>query len=344
VEPIVLPRWQAYAHALRGVVSNKPLAVWLYHSKAMMDAVQRIASEDSIDLAYVYHLRMGQYLEDIGTVPRCIALQPVQTLNLQRFRRHARHPLWKLFYTVEYQRMVRYEPTIARKFDRCLLISDADRRSLDAEGKLDNVFFSPHGVDINYFAANTDVLKEPHAIVFHASMRYRANTDAVLYFVEEIYPRVKEQVPDAKLYVVGYQPPPSVRALARDPSIAVTGFVEDVRAYLNRAEVAIDPLRVGAGLQNKVLESMSMGLPVVATSVANEGIAATPDTHILVADDAETFARHILLLFANKALRRSLGHAARAFVEDRWSWEAHYAPLERLFEQLVAERRGVSRC
>lgn len=337
VVPVVLPPWRAYAQVLRGLASTKPLTVWLYHSKTMLDTIRRIVTEGSVDLAYVYHLRMGQYLADINTLPRCIALQPVQILNLRRFRDHARHPVWKLFYTLEHRRMTRYEPAIARKFDCCLLISEKDRQALDPRGELDNIFLNPHGVDPDYFTPDPDVEKEPHAIVFHGSMRYQANADAILYFVEEIYPLVKRQVPNARLYVVGYKPPPAVRTLARDPSIIVTGFVEDVRDYLNRAQVAIDPLRIGAGLQNKVLESMSMALPVVATPLANEGIGATPGEHLILADTPEDFAAHIVRLFRDETLRQRIGTAARAFIQRHWSWEAHYAPLEDIFEDLVTE-------
>jgi sugar transferase (PEP-CTERM/EpsH1 system associated) len=338
VVPVVLPRVRAYANVLRGVASATPLSVWLYHSRRMMETVQQIVAEGDIDLAYVYHLRMGQYLADVHAIPRCIALQPVQILNLQRFKDHTRHPLWKLAYTLEYRRMRRYEPALARQYDRCLLISEKDRQALDPHETLDNVFFNPHGLDPDHFSPEPATQKEPRSIIFHGSLRYQANADAILYFVEAVYPLVKRHVPDVKLYVVGYKPPPAVQALARDPSIVVTGFVEDVRDYLNRAQVAIDPLRVGAGLQNKVLESMAMALPVVATSVANEGIRAVPGEQILLADDPGDFAGHVVRLLQDEVLRRRLGSSARAFVARGWSWEAHYAPLEELFERLVAQR------
>jgi polysaccharide biosynthesis protein PslH len=335
VEPILLPPLKSRLQGLAGLASSKPIAVSLYRSRAMAETIQRIVRENQVDLAYVYHLRMGQYLADIDAIPRCIALQPVQTLNLKRFRDHVVHPLWKLFYTIEHQRMCRYEPSIAAKFDRCLLISEKDRKALDPDQRLQNVFFNPHGLDPDYFAPDASIPKEPHSIIFHGSMRYQANEDAILYFSREIYPLVKQQVPDARLYVVGLEPPASVRALSSDPSITVTGFVPDTRDYLNRAQVAVDPLRIGAGLQNKVLESMSMGLPVVATCLANEGIGATCEEQIVLADDPSLFAERIVSLFLDEALRKRLGAAARTFIQRNWSWERYYEPLEELFEQLV---------
>jgi sugar transferase (PEP-CTERM/EpsH1 system associated) len=339
VVPVVLPRYKAYGHVLRGLASATPLSVWLYRSRLMMETVQQIVANGDIDLAYVYHLRMGQYLADVHTIPRCIALQPVQVLNLQRFKDHTRHPLWKLAYTLEYRRMRRYELALARQYDRCLLISERDRGTLDPHGTLDNVVFNPHGLDPDYFRPDPAARKEPHALIFHGSMRYQANVDAIVSFVEAVYPLVKRRVPDVKLYVVGYQPPPPVQALGRDPSIVVTGFVEDTRVYLNRAMVAIDPLRIGAGLQNKVLESMSMALPVVATPIANEGIGAVPGEHILLAERHTEFADQVVRLLQDEGLRQRVGAAARAFVDGQWSWEAHYRPLEELFHSLVAQRQ-----
>ncbi len=337
VVPVILPRRRAYANVVRGLASSTPLSVWLYRSGKMRETVRQIVAQGGIDLAYVYHLRMGQYLADVRSIPRCIALQPVQVLNLQRYKDHTRHPLWKLGYTVEHRRMRHYELALARQYDRCLLISERERRTLDPYGTLDNVFFNPHGLDPDYFTPDPAARKEPHALIFHGSMRYQANVDAIVSFVEAVYPLVKRRVPDVKLYVVGYQPPPAVQALARDPSIVVTGFVEDTRPHLNRAAVAIDPLRIGAGLQNKVLESMSMALPVVATPIANEGIGAVPGEHILVAEGHADFAGQVVLLLEDEALRWRLGAAARAFVSSRWSWEAHYRPLEDLFHSLVAQ-------
>jgi glycosyltransferase involved in cell wall biosynthesis len=126
-----------------------------------------------------------------------------------------------------------------------------------------------------------------------------------------------------------------VVALSRDPSVIVTGYVRDMRPYMARAEVAIDPLRIGAGLQNKVLENMSMGLPLVMTTVANEGIRAVSERDALVADDPSAFARQVARLLNDGAQRQRLGAAAREFIIRGWSWDKHFHDLERIFSELV---------
>ena len=144
-------------------------------------------------------------------------------------------------------------------------------------------------------------------------------------------------MPDVTWTVVGTNPAPEVAALAADAAVTVTGRVPDLRDYLNRAQVAIDPLRVGAGLQNKVLEGMATGLPMVITSVANEGIQAShPDT-LLIADEPDMFAQRVVELLQDADKRRRLGEAARAFIIEYWSWEKHFEDLETVLGELVLE-------
>ncbi len=128
-----------------------------------------------------------------------------------------------------------------------------------------------------------------------------------------------------------------MRALGGHPAVAVTGRVPDMRPYLERAAVGIDPLRIGAGLQNKVLEGLSMGLPMVITSTANEGIGAVPGEEVLVADDPPAFADEVVRVLTDGGLARDLGARGRAFIVGRWSWEAHFEDLERALERLAGQ-------
>ena len=159
-------------------------------------------------------------------------------------------------------------------------------------------------------------------------MNYDPNVDAVQYFYEDIFPSIKSRIPSVKLYIVGTDPKPAVKALARDPAVTVTGYVDDFRPYLDRAQVAVDPLRIGAGLQNKVLEGMAMGLPMVVTSKANEGIRAVDGRDVLVADCPSDFADHVVNLLRNPDRRRRLGQSARQLILDEWTWDKHFEHLE----------------
>jgi glycosyltransferase involved in cell wall biosynthesis len=146
-------------------------------------------------------------------------------------------------------------------------------------------------------------------------------------------------VPEARFWIVGRNPQRSVRALARPPHIEVTGEVADVYEWLCRAEVAVAPLRIAAGMQNKIVQAMACELPVVATTAANEGIRATPDEHVLVRDDAQGLADAVIALLADAGRREAMGRAAREFVSAHWTWEAHFLNLEKVLLEAGARPR-----
>lgn len=143
-----------------------------------------------------------------------------------------------------------------------------------------NVFFNPH--EVEHYAEDTGVEKRPKTIVMNADFEAPTNVDAATFFYEKIFPTVREAVPGAELVLAGRNPARPVRKMAEDPAVTVTGFVDEMRSYLQQASVSIDPLRIGAGMQNKVLVSMAAGTPVVATHMANEGLQIPPEEGVLL--------------------------------------------------------------
>jgi glycosyltransferase involved in cell wall biosynthesis len=262
-------------------------------------------------------------------------MQLSMTLNYQRLAKNA--PTWfhKALYTIEYQKLQRFEADFARSFDKVMLISPRDLEAMAAEPPLPNVFFNPHGVDFDYFAPDPQVEKETNTLIFSGNMKYMPNIDAITYFCKEILPLIRQRIPDVRLYIVGTRPVSEVLALGEDPAITVTGRVPDLRTYLNRAQVAIAPMRIVAGLLNKVLEGMSMGLPMVVTPQANEGIRAEDGTQLLIADTPQYFADQVVDLLKDPARRQQVGAAAREFILNQWSWEGHLGELEQMFCDLV---------
>ena len=171
-------------------------------------------------------------------------------------------------------------------------------------------------------------------------MNYRPNVDAASFFVQQIFPLIKRRIPEAVLYIVGANPTKGVQALGETDGVVVTGEVDSVYTWLRRAAVGVNPLRAGAGLQNKVLEGMACGLPMVITSVANEGIKATPGKHVIVADSVSVFAENVVNLLVNRDSRHALGERAWKFIKNDWSWEVHFERLERFLEERVEEMRA----
>ncbi len=343
VEIVCLPRWRSFSNCVKGLLSADPLQVHYFRSRQMRQRIARLIEEEQIDLAYGYHLRSAQYLADINACPRVLDLKPVQTLNLKRMKDHVSSPIQRLLFKTEFRRVRRYEPEVVRQMDLCCVISERDRREIDPDGQQDNVFVNPHGLDVAYFAPDAQCEKEPASLIFTGNMNYVPNVDAITYFCEQIFPIIKQRCPSVQLKIVGKDPRPAVVALASDPSIQVTGFVDDMRTYTNKAQIAVAPIRIAAGLQNKVLEAMAMGLPLVMTPAANEGIGAAAGQNAVVADSADEFAQQVVDLLNDPLRRINLGEAARDFIEREWSWESHFEDLEQRMLRLVEERRNGKR-
>lgn len=335
IETVPLRRPYAYLRCLIGSPGALPLQALYYDAPIMRRAVQQLVNEFRPDLLYAHTIRMGRYILPYADLPRVLAMQVSMTLNYRRLMEHASDWPHKMLYFLEYRKLRAFEASFAQLFERVLLISRHDLAAIEQGDMLQNVFFSPHGVDYNYFAPDTSIAKEPNSIIFTGNMQYAPNVDAVSYFYNDIFPQVRQRISEVKWYIVGADPVPEVQALQQDPAVVVTGRVPDLRTYMNRAQVAIDPLRIGAGLQNKVLEGMAMGMPMVITPVANEGIQAVDGENILIADSPRVFAEYTIDLLCDPARRSNIGRNARDFIARNWSWEKHFADLEQMLISLV---------
>ena len=166
-----------------------------------------------------------------------------------------------------------------------------------------------------------------------------ASNGAALYFVEEIYPIVKQRIPMARVYIVGKNPSKGLMRLHDGENIIVTGYVEDVRPYIDQCEVVICPLRMASGIQNKILEAMAMNKPIVTTEIAVGGIEGYEAQQIIVAKDAEDFARRIIELFTNRELLQKVGKHGREFVERNYSWASAGNKIDQLIKELIKSKK-----
>lgn len=336
VKVVRLRRGEAVAGMARHALDSLPLQTAYYTSAEMRAVVAELLSRVQPDIAYAHLIRMAEYLRDQKPVKRVLALQISQTLNYRRMIEHIRIPFYRVLYGIEYRKVRRYEPAIMRNFDSCLLISPHDKQAILGHERLSNVFYSPHGVDVAYYTPRKRPARE-RAILFCGVMETPTNIDAALWFHREIYPLIQAQCPEVRLYLAGKNPVKAIRRLAaHDPSVVVTGFVKDLRDYYERIGVGVDPLRIGAGLQNKLLIGMSMMQPMVCTSIANEGIGAENGRHLVIADEPRAFADAVIALLSDDDLAARIARAARAFVEGTWTWEYHLAHLEAHLFDLAA--------
>ena len=240
-----------------------------------------------------------------------------------------------MLYRLEHWLTARYEAAVWRDFTHTTLVGEADAAAIRAAGEalalppIDNYVLAPHGVDAERFKPRgTEV---PLRLVFCGVMATNTNVGAVLWFVREVWPRLRASHPTASFAIVGRMPRAEIRALHGRNGIVVTGEVADPADAIGEAAVCIDPMQAGAGMQNKLLEYFAAGKAVVATSVANEGIGATPGEHLLVADGGAAFAAAVGRLLADAVLRHRLGAAARDYMLREWTWERHFLRLEEHF-------------
>jgi sugar transferase (PEP-CTERM/EpsH1 system associated) len=241
----------------------------------------------------------------------------------------------KQVYQAENFRLQAYETQVYKTFDASTVASQKEKGLfLQVCPAAENMVVLPNGVDTEYFSPQStqpaEQLTDESALVFTGAMDYHANVDGVCWFCEHIFPAVRKQYENARFYIVGRNPAPAVEKLGTLPGVHVIGNVADIRPWYQKAAVFVVPMRLGRGVQNKVLEAMAMGRPVVSTSKANDGIGALDGEHLIIADSADNFARAVTGLLQDHNRQKILGVNARNFVLAENTWEEHMARLENL--------------
>jgi glycosyltransferase involved in cell wall biosynthesis len=194
-------------------------------------------------------------------------------------------------------------------------------------------------VDLEYFYPNPEIQRDPETILFSGKMSYHANISMVRYLISDILPRIWKTRPTVRLCIVGKDPPSDIKELEKDQRITVTGTVDDIRPYLWRATVSVVPLLYGAGIQNKILEAMATGTPVVTTSRALSALQAEAERDLLVADTADDFARAVLRLIDNPDLQMTIGGAGAFYARTYHNWSSVTSRLADIYQELSEHNR-----
>jgi len=333
VEKVLLKPYFSYLNAFFYAFSRIPLQVGYYYSKKMKKKIEELLRREQFDIIHTQLVRMTPYVKDHKTTPKVLDMVDALSLNMKR-RLEREKPHMKPLLHLEYMKLGKYEADICKVFDKVIVCSECGKQFLSYDG---NVTVCPNGVDTDFFHFTDSTKGSSSDLCFLGNMGYFPNVDAVLFFVKKIFPLVKKKISYVKFYIVGINPCGSIKNLARKyQDIIVTGFVEDVRPYLKRAAVAVYPIRSGSGIQNKVLEAMASGTPVVATQYALEGIKINPEEHALMADKPAEFASRVVELLADAGLRRRLATNARRLVEDVYDWDAYGHELEAIYASAIA--------
>lgn len=319
VETVLLPRYRSLINSFFGLFSREPLRVWYYKNREFSKKALLLAK--SCDLVNIQSPEMMQYAFE----PDKTILDAVDTPSLQ-IERAIKYdaPLWKLIWAIELPRMKKYEQDVCKKIKTVLAASKADKNALGKGIVLKN------GTIISKVNR-----KNPSGnnIIFLGNMEYKPNVDAVSYFVKDIFPLVKQKVADAKFYVVGKSPENIKKYSGED--VVITGFADDLNEFFSKCKVFVAPLRLGSGIQNKVLEALNYEIPVVATSLVNEGLEAKNGKEILIANKPDEFANKVVKLLQDQKLRKRLSSNGKKLLRKNYSWDKINGRLDKIIKNQI---------
>lgn len=326
VHPLRRPvRARGLARAL--ATAGRPLQVGYFQDAAAQRLLDQLLAGFRPDHVYCQLIRMAEYLRGYAG-PKTLDYMDIFSVGMARRARTA--PAWQRpMLALEARRLAAYEAEVFGWFDHHIIISDQDRQLLPHPQRA-QVQLVPNGIALDFFQPQPQTPKTCE-LVFCGNMGYHPNVDAACWLAEEILPLVQQQHPQARLLVAGTTPAPRVQALARRPGVAVSGWLPDIRSAYAQARVFVAPMRVGTGLQNKLLEAMAMQLPCVTTPLANNALGGTPGQHLLVAEGAADLAAAIGQLLADEAAAAQLARRGHTFVRATYDWAATTATLENLF-------------
>ncbi|MBK1877943.1 glycosyltransferase [Pelagicoccus mobilis] len=324
----------------RSLFTDRCLQVDAFMSGSFIEERQRLLDTGNYDLVYSHYIRsFGHEDFDSHGARKVIGLQLSHQAHFEKAAKNESNAIRRWLYAKETERLKVWESRIAGYNDLIHLISQRDLEGIDNNDAWSSrVFFNPHGVDEKKFVPSPESRVEGR-VVFTGNLGFQANEDAVVMLTEEIWPHIERECPNAELLVAGARPTATVRAAVgavRNGTLVASP--EDMVEVIQSGDVAVDPLRVGAGLQNKILEAMACGLPVVATPLANGGIGARDRREIIIESDPRSFADEVICLINDRERNAELGVKARDFIEKLWTWEYHFQQLEERWTGLVNEK------
>lgn len=329
VEAVPLSPLVGKARSLRGLLSGEALSIPYYGSRRLEKWVTQISRHHQVRKFVVFSSVMGQFLpHDRASSNVVVDFVDVDSDKWRQYAATVSGPMSWL-YRREARALLSYEIELANSASRSLFVSEAEARFFaGVDGVPENrVGYYSNGVDANYFDPHLypDIGCE-RELVFTGAMDYWPNVDAVVWFAQKVFPALREVYPDLRFTIVGGKPDDRVRQLERQVGIEVTGRVPDVRPYLARALAAVAPMRVARGVQNKVLEGMAMARPVITSAMGLEGIDASPNEHVIVAESSDDYLGALRTLDSSDA-RAALGASARDLVLRQYAWESTLKPL-----------------
>ncbi|MBI3367615.1 MAG: TIGR03087 family PEP-CTERM/XrtA system glycosyltransferase [Burkholderiales bacterium] len=324
-----------WARMIARLPLTTPSSMGYFYSTELASKVRALLAAQRFDLIFVHCSSVAQYVEDVQGTPKILDFGDMDSQKWLEYANYKPFPL-SLGYTFEGHKMLAAEKRLARKFDLCTATTRAEWETLNDYGTGAKTDWFPNGVNAEFFKP-TEAPYDADTISFIGRMDYYPNQECMARFCQDTWPLLKAKRPAMKLLIVGADPSPEMRALGDLPGVTVTGSVPDVRPFIVGSALMVAPLAIARGTQNKILEAMAMGVPVVTSRVAAGGVDALAGEHLLVADTPQETADAILRITGDAAERQRLAEAGRARMLSHHAWDKSMTRLDGIIARCVSE-------
>ena len=326
--------------ALRSLFSSTPYDLSRFHNRQLLATIMRKLEAERFDVLQVEGIHAAFYgleVKKVHDIPLVMRVHNVQSVNLQRSVGQFRNPLINAYLSYETGKVRRYETRESIKFDNNLTVSAHDATLVLAQNPSTRCTVVPAGVDINEFSV-VGGPQDRDSVLWMGALQWIPNQDSAWWFIQDIVPRIVAKIPTVSARIAGSKPPKKILDV-RHPNIQVLGFVDDIQATMRQAQVCVVPLRVGSGIRLKLLEMFALQKPVVSTSIGCEGLNVKNEEHLLIADDAESFAGAVARLLSDPSLRERLGRNAMNHAREHFSWEVIAGQYEAAYQAVLRKPR-----
>jgi len=318
--------------------STTPSSMGFFYSRDLKKRIDRLLKSEKFDLIFVHCSSAAQYVENVQGIPKILDFGDMDSRKWLEYARYKPFPL-SLGYWLEGTKMTAAERRLAGRFDVCTATTRAEWETLESYRAARATGWFPNGVDADFFKPDGQDY-DPDTLSFVGRMDYYPNQECMFQFCRHAWPLIRAERPGAKLFIVGADPSPAVKKLGELPGVTVTGSVPDVRPYVLRSAAMVAPLNIARGTQNKILEAMAMGVPVVTSRAAAGGVDAEDWIHFKVAGSSREFARACLDLMQEPGERNRFSRLGRARMLSHHDWKASMSRLDAIIEQAVTQFRG----
>ncbi|WP_181180367.1 glycosyltransferase [Candidatus Thermokryptus mobilis] len=342
VEYVYLPIFCSVKNLLKNIFSKKPFQVAWFYSKKFGQKLQEITKNQDIDVIYYYTIRAAVYKDSVKNkkILQVIDLVDAISFYLSGFSSNLKNPIMKFLVGLEAKRVKSYE-NIASEFDLAFVTTERDKIILERSSVKAKIEILSMGVSENFLNVFVkDSGFDKNRILFTGNIPYWPNYYAILYFIREIFPIILNKIPSAKFYIVGQNPPRRLRKIKSD-NIVVTGFVEDLASEYLKSAVLVAPIKFGSGISNKVIEALSLGVPVVCTSLIADGLPSELRKYLFVADNPKEFAELVIKVIEEPSIRINFVHEVRKRVIKAFDWKNIVNNFVKNIETEITKKRNL---